>query len=131
VVLARVGPGSTMQVNLAGDAVFGAAFAALTQLQTDLNSGVPVQGSTISQIADALQTLLQARATAGARASRLEDAKTSQQAQQTSYESLLSQLEDTDMPSAITEMTKRQTTYQASLAVSAKVMQTSLIDYLR
>ena len=35
------------------------------------------------------------------------------------------------MPSAITEMTKRQTTYQASLAVSAKVMQTSLIDYLR
>ena len=131
VVLARVGPGSTMQVNLAGDAVFGAAFAALAQLQTDLNSGVPVQGSTISQIGDALQTLLQARATAGARASRLEDAKTSQQAQQTSYESLLSQLEDTDMPSAITEMTKRQTTYQASLAVSAKVMQTSLIDYLR
>jgi flagellin-like hook-associated protein FlgL len=35
------------------------------------------------------------------------------------------------MPAAITEMTKRQTTYQATLAVTAKVMQTSLIDYLR
>jgi flagellar hook-associated protein 3 FlgL len=131
VVLARVGQGSTMQVNLAGDAVFGSAFAALAQLQADLNSGQPVQGSTITQIAAGLQSLLQARATVGARANRLDDAKTSQQAQQASYQSLLSQLEDTDMPSAITEMTKRQTTYQASLAVSAKVMQTSLIDYLR
>lgn len=35
------------------------------------------------------------------------------------------------MPSAITELTKRQTTYQATLAVTAKVMQTSLLDYLR
>ncbi len=131
VVVARVGPGSTLQVNLAGDAVFQPALTALTQLQTDLNSGQPVQGSTITQISDALQTLLQARATVGARANRLDDAKTSQQALQTSYQSLLSQLEDTDMLSAITEMTKRQTTYQASLAVSAKVMQTSLIDYLR
>jgi flagellar hook-associated protein 3 FlgL len=131
VVLARVGPGSTMQVNLAGDAVFGPALDALKQLQADLNSGQAVQSSTITQITDALQTLTQARATAGARANRLDDAKSSQQALQISYQSLLSQLEDTDMPSAITEMTKRQTTYQASLAVSAKVMQTSLIDYLR
>lgn len=131
VVLARVGQGSTMQVNLAGDAVFGSALAALAQLQADLNSGQPVQGSTITQIAAGLQSLLQARATVGARANRLDDAKTSQQAQQVSYQCLLSQLEDTDMLSAITEMTKRQTTYQASLAVSAKVMQTSLIDYLR
>jgi flagellin-like hook-associated protein FlgL len=35
------------------------------------------------------------------------------------------------MPSAITELTQRQTTYQASLAITAKVMQSNLIDYLR
>jgi flagellar hook-associated protein 3 FlgL len=131
VVIARVGSASTMQVNMAGDAVFGTALAALTQLQADLNGGQTVQPATLTQISQALDTLVQARATVGARANRLDDAKTSQQALITSSQALLSQLEDTDMPSAITEMTKRQTTYQATLAVTAKVMQTSLIDYLR
>jgi flagellar hook-associated protein 3 FlgL len=131
VVLARVGPSSTLQVNLPGDAVFQAAIDALTQLQADLNSGQPVQQSTIAQISGALQTMTQAQATVGARANRLDDARTAQQALVTSNQAMLSQLEDTDMPSAITELTKRQTTYQATLAVTAKVMQTSLIDYLR
>lgn len=131
VVIARVGPSSTMQVNLPGDTVFGSAIAALTQLQADLNSGQPVQQTTLGLIANGLQSTLQARATMGARANRLDDAKTSLAALVTSNQAMLSQLEDTDMPSAITEMTKRQTTYQATLAVTAKVMQTSLIDYLR
>jgi flagellar hook-associated protein 3 FlgL len=131
VMIARVGQASTMQINLAGDAVFQPALDALTQLQADLNSGKPVQQTTIGQISTALQTLTQARATVGARENRLNDAKTSQQALVTSNTALLSQLEDTDMPSAITELTKRQTTYQASLAVTAKVMQTNLLDYLR
>jgi flagellar hook-associated protein 3 FlgL len=131
VVIARVGSASTMQINMAGDAVFKPALDALTQLQADLNSGQPVQQTTIGQIQTALSALTQARATVGARANRLDDAKSSQQALSTSNQSLLSQLEDTDMPSAITELTKRQTTYQASRAVAAKVMQTSLIDYLR
>ena len=131
VMVARVGPASTMQVNLSGDAVFQPAIDALTQLQADLNGGQTVQGSTITQINNAVSTTTQARATIGARANRLDDAKTSQQSVITSNQALLSQLEDVDMPSAITELTKRQTTYQASLAITAKVMQTNLIDYLR
>jgi flagellar hook-associated protein 3 FlgL len=131
VVIARVGSASTMQVNMAGDAVFQAAMDALTKLQADINGGQPVQQSTIGQIQAALSALTQARATVGARANRLDDAKTSQQALITSNQALLSQLEDTDMPSAITELTKRQTSYQATLAVTAKVMQTNLLDYLR
>jgi flagellar hook-associated protein 3 FlgL len=131
VVVARVGQSSTMQINLSGDAVFQPALDALKQLQTDLNSGQPVQQTTIGQISSALQTMVQARAMVGARENRLDDAKTSQQALVTTNQALLSQLVDTDMPSAITELTQRQTTYQASLAVTAKVMQTTLIDYLR
>jgi flagellar hook-associated protein 3 FlgL len=131
VVIARVGSASTMQVNMAGDAVFQPAIDALTQLQADLNSGQLVQQGTIGKIQAALTTMTQARATVGARANRLDEARTSQQALITSNEAMLSQLEDTDMPSAITELTKRQTTYQATLAVTAKVMQTNLLDYLR
>ena len=131
VSIARIGPAATMQVSMAGDAVFQPAIAALTQLQADLNSGQPVQSSTITQISDALQTLSQAQATVGARENRLTDAKTSLQDLTTSNQAMLSQLEDADMPSAITELTQAQTTYQASLAVTAKVMQMSLIDYLK
>ena len=131
VVIARVGTASTMQVNLSGDAVFQPAIDAMTQLQTDLKGGQAVQGTTISQLSAAVSTITQARATIGARANRLDDAKTSQQSIITSNKALLSQLEDTDMASAITELTARQTTYQASLAVTAKVMQTNLIDYLK
>ena len=131
VVIARIGQASTMQVNMDGDSIFQPAIDALTQLQADLNGGQTVQGSTITQINDALQTILQARATAGARANRLDSAKSSQQDITTSNQALLSQLEDANMPSAITELTQRQTTYQASLMVTAKVMQTSLMDYLR
>jgi flagellar hook-associated protein 3 FlgL len=131
VMIARVGQASTMQINISGDAVFQPALTALAQLQADLSSGQIVQQSTLGQITTALQSMTQARATIGARANRLDDAKSSQQNLITSNQALLSQLEDVDMPSAITEMTKRQTTYQATLAVTAKVMQTSLIDYLR
>ena len=131
VVVARIGPASTMQLSVAGDAVFQPAIDALTQLRNDLQSGAPVQPATITAIQGSLDNLLSFRAQVGARANRLEQAKTSQATLVTSNQALLSQLEDADMPSVITELTKRQTTYQATLAVTAKVMQTSLIDYLR
>ena len=130
-IIARVGPNSTMQINLAGDAVFQPAIDALTQLSTDLKSGGLVQQSTLGQIASALQTVTAAQANVGARTNRLDQAKASQESLVASSTILKSQLEDIDMTSAITELTKRQTTYQATLAVTAKVMQTSLIDYLR
>ncbi len=131
VSIARIGPAATMQVSMAGDAVFGPAMAALTQLQADLNSGQPVQHRPSPRSRTPSRRLSQAQATVGARENRLTDAKTSQQDLITSNQAMLSQLEDANMPSAITELTQAQTTYQASLAVTAKVMQTSLIDYLR
>ena len=131
VVIARVGPSSTMQISLAGKAVFQPAIDALTQLQTDLNSGQAVQASTITQISGALQSLSQAQATVGARENRMTDAKSTQQNLITSNQALLSGLQDVNMPAAITALTQAQTTYQASLAVTAKVMQTTLIDYLK
>jgi flagellar hook-associated protein 3 FlgL len=131
VVIARIGQASTMQVSVAGDEVFQPAIDALSQLKSDLFSGNAVQPGTITQIQGALDNLLSYRSQVGARANRLDDSKASLSSLVISNQALLSQLEDADMPSVITELTKRQTTYQATLAVTAKVMQTSLIDYLR
>jgi flagellar hook-associated protein 3 FlgL len=131
VTQARVGAASIMEISVAGDRVFQPAIDALTQLNNELAAGQPVQGTTITQIGAALQTVLETRASIGARANRLEQAKSSQESVKTTNQGLLSNLEDSDMASVITELTKRQTTYQATLAVTAKVIQTSLIDYLR
>lgn len=131
VILARIGSGSTVQVNQPGDEVFQPAFDALARLQSDLSSGNAVQQSTISALQGALQTIVTARAQAGARANRLDQAKASQTDLVNSGTSLLSQLEDVDMATAITDLTQRQTTYQATLQVNAKILQTSLLDYLR
>ena len=132
VALARIGPGATVQTSVAGNSAFQAAFDALTQLKADVDAGgAVVQAGTISKIQGALDGILTTRAQVGARANRLEQAKASQGSLVTSNQGLLSQLEDVDMASAITELSRRQTTYQATLAVTAKVMQTSLIDYLR
>ncbi len=131
VSLARIGPASTMQISMSGDSIFKPAVDALAQLQADLNGGQGVQQSTIGKVAAALDTVLQSQATVGARENRLNDAKTTQQALVTTNQALLSQLVDANMPAAITELTQRQTTYQATLAVTAKISQMSLIDYLR
>ena len=131
VSVARVGPASTLQINVAGDSVFQPAIDALTRLRDDLQSGNPVAPATITAIQAAMDNMLATRAQIGARANRLDQARSSQASLMTSNQALLSQLEDVDMASAITELTKRQTTYQATLAVTAKVIQTSLIDYLR
>ena len=45
--------------------------------------------------------------------------------------SQLSDVEDVDLPKAIMEMQLQQTSYQAALAATAKVIQPSLIDFLR
>jgi flagellar hook-associated protein 3 FlgL len=43
----------------------------------------------------------------------------------------LSDVEDIDLPQTITDMQLQQTAYQAALAAGAKVVQSSLIDFLR
>jgi flagellar hook-associated protein 3 FlgL len=57
-----------------------------------------------------------------------------QQAAQNRVQDLQSQLsdvEDIDLPKTITELSLQQTAYQAALAATAKVIQPSLVDFLR
>jgi flagellar hook-associated protein 3 FlgL len=43
----------------------------------------------------------------------------------------LSEVEDIDLPKTITELQLQQTAYQAALAATARVVQPSLVDFLR
>jgi flagellar hook-associated protein 3 FlgL len=44
---------------------------------------------------------------------------------------MLSNTEDIDLTQAITDLTAQQSAFQASLASASKIIQPSLLDYLR
>ncbi|MFC7528102.1 flagellin [Actinoplanes sp. GCM10030250] len=67
----------------------------------------------------------------GARYNRVTQMKQSAEDRLMSVSSQLSDIEDVDLPKAIMELQFQQTSYQAALAATAKVIQPSLIDFLR
>jgi flagellar hook-associated protein 3 FlgL len=129
-IMARIAPGSQVQVNIPGDVAFGPAFDALNKLYAETSAGTQVSGATLSAVDAGQQGILDARATIGARQNRLDAASQVLDDAVLASKTLQSKLEDVDIASAISELSTRQATYQASLAVNAKILQTSLIDYL-
>ncbi|MGW4945221.1 flagellin N-terminal helical domain-containing protein [Actinoplanes sp. NPDC004185] len=67
----------------------------------------------------------------GSRYNRITQMKESAQDRLLSVTSQLSDIEDIDLPKTIMDMQLQQTSYQAALAATAKVIQPSLIDFLR
>lgn len=75
--------------------------------------------------------LLNQRAKAGARAMRLETTAVRLQDSELGYTSLLSNVEDADMTKLITDLATLENNYQASLMASAKIIQPSLLNFLK
>jgi flagellar hook-associated protein 3 FlgL len=67
----------------------------------------------------------------GARAARLERAQQINSDQAIALSSRLAQTEDIDLPETIMKLQMQQVGYQAALAATAKVLQPSLLDFLR
>jgi flagellar hook-associated protein 3 FlgL len=74
--------------------------------------------------------LLTSRATMGGRTNRLELQLSRLSSNEVSYTELLSQNEDTDMAEVIMLLQMQENVYQASLAVGARIIQPTLVDYL-
>jgi len=130
-IVARIGPGTQIGINVTADTIFGPALAALAQLHADLTGGSPVAGSTLTLLDTGMGALLDGRATLGARQNRLEAVSGSLDQLQLAATKQLSDLVDVDMTQAITELGQRQAAYQAALEVNARILQPSLLDHLR
>ena len=126
-------PGATIQINTLGSAVFPASFSALINLRDRLNAGdaKAVSSFSLPEIDAAMDTVMSARATNGARVNRLDQAKDRQELLQVNLQDLLSKAQDTDMADAISKFSIQETLYKASLEASVKAIQPSLLDYLR
>jgi len=136
-VLTRtVGANSKVRVSATGPEAFGSGdtqlFSVLKNLSDAVRSGDgAAMRDSLTKLDSASNTLKTTLSEVGARYNRVEQMKQSAQDRLLTVTSQLSDVEDVDLPKTIMEMQLQQTSYQAALAASAKVIQPSLIDFLR
>jgi len=126
--------GMALQVNIEGRALFmnGGIFEALAMTR-DALAETPTENinDALGALEDALDNALDARATVGARQNRLQMAERRYEEEQTTLTELRSKLGDVDMAEAIMNFNVREHVYQAALGAAARVMQPTLLDFLR
>ncbi len=130
-LIARIGPGSQVAVNVSGDVVFGPALAALAQLHGELVGGNAVSAGTIALLDAGQNAVLTGRSVLGARQNRLEVTAGALDELLLASQARLSELVDVDLTEAITELGQREAVYRAAIEVNARVLQVSLIDRLQ
>lgn len=134
--LVTIGEGVTVDVNVTADQIFGKAedegnlFKTLSDLAAGLRSGDDNNVS-LETIDTSIDRLLGAAAEVGARSNRVEAIENRIQDTMIDLEARLSKIEDIDYAEAIIKLKSEESVYQASLASSAKIIQPSLMDFLR
>ncbi|WP_248703363.1 flagellar hook-associated protein FlgL [Curtobacterium sp. MWU13-2055] len=130
----RIGDGTTVRVDTAGADVFGtgasSVFGVLDSIVSDLQNGVNVNAR-INDVDGALGAVRGAQADAGVRHATALAAQDSLKTAAVSLENRRAGIEDVDLAKAVLDLQVQQTNYQAALAVTAKVLQPTLMDYLR
>ena len=90
-----------------------------------------ISGNDLQGVTDAINNLLKLRSQVGAKQNRMESAQGRNEEENYNMTELLSKTEDIDITQKTMEYATAQTVYMASLQTSAKVIQPTLMDYLR
>lgn len=137
-VLAEVDDGVTLPVNISGTDIFGPpasltyAFDVLINLRDNLNAN---NGNAVRLAPTELDVVLDratvASTVVGARLNRLNLLEPQMVEAATNLADTLSRIEDLDMAKASIEFQQQQTAYEAALSAGARVIQQTLVDFLR
>ncbi len=145
-VYRTVGTDASVQVNVVGTDVFGSGnsslFKVLDDIATHLENGTDADIAALTNasggVAGDLDRLDSARLTmqnrlseVGARYHRVETMQLRAQDDLITLKSNLSHTEDADLPATFVALSVQNTAYQAALAATSKVIQPSLVDFLR
>ncbi|WP_336776616.1 flagellar hook-associated protein FlgL [Paenibacillus sp. MMO-58] len=140
----ELSPGMTMDINMTGNDVFGAPVTDESDTTSDnlfqlMHRAYDMLGSgdqeglkgLLGQIDTRMSTMLTARAQIGARVNRVEIVQGRLSDVDINLQQMQQKVEDVDMAQAITNITTLENVYQASLSAGAKIIQPSLVDFLR
>ena len=132
----QIADGRSMQMNVPGSQIFlggsGNVMQSLQQLATALNSGdTSAIGTATTAVGTALTYVSQQREFYGSAAQELNSNTSFLQQEQVNLQSQETSLVGADMAKAATDLSQAATAHDAALAALAKVIPTSLLDYLR
>ncbi len=111
----------------------GTVFDMVKQLRDSLyrNDVEDIGTRALGGIDLALDNILKYRAQIGAKENRLQMVKKTLIQEKTDFEEVLSKSEDVDITEAITKLKMLELAHQAALGVSARIIQPTLLDFLR
>ncbi len=124
-----------IDINVNGDELFLSdlnIFEVLRELKVALETNdSDAISDQLGPLDDALDQILKARANVGTKLNRLEATENHWADFKLNITQMLSDTEDADMIKTVTDLASQEAAYQASLAASARIIQPSLIDFLR
>lgn len=137
----EIGIGDEMNINVLGSELLGGSGAVgtapkavedLDALISALNSSdTPAIGSSITNMQNDIDNFLMIRSDIGARTNRLDLTKNRLSADETTFTKLMSLNEDADMAEVIMKLKNEENVYNASLAGGARIIQPTLVDFLK
>ncbi|HEV2575601.1 MAG TPA: flagellin [Acidobacteriaceae bacterium] len=132
---ATIGSNLQVNVNIPGDQIFtnpsGNVLGSLQQLVSALNSGTASDiGAAVAGVNSAITNVSQQRVVYAGAANQINSQESYLSQETVSLTAQQQSLTGIDMATAITNMTQAQTAHSAVLAAAAKVLPTSLLDYL-
>lgn len=135
-VTRSVADGVKVRVDIPGTDVVGPnganLFDDLTALQAALQTGDKAAIQTgIAAVNARQKAISNAQAAVGAAYNRVDAAERKGADALVTLKTALSEVEDTDLPKAMVDLQMHEVAYQAALASTARVMQPSLVDFLR
>lgn len=130
----RLNENVKMNINLTGDEIFQDEITALDGLYNDLNSGADgetIGNNNLTNMDNAINNFTQRRSEVGGKLKRIENLKNRLEANEIHLNQLKSRNEDADLAEVITNLKMEENVYRASLASGARIMQQSLVDFIR
>lgn len=128
----EVGPGVTVAVAIHGDDAILPSLQALDRLSAALRADDSEEiNAALGEVNSALDELLRWRAEVGSRMNRMEVARERLSEDRENVTSLLSDKQDVDIAETIMKLKLEENVYRSALAVGARILQPTLMDYLR
>ncbi|KGP91403.1 flagellar hook protein FlgL [Pontibacillus chungwhensis BH030062] len=127
----EVSKATKLNVNVDGNEVFGKdLFSDIDQFVSNLNPGKDL-GDSITAMDDNINNVVNTRADLGARMNRVELVEDRLSSQEIMATRILSDNEDAELEKVITKLKTQESIHRAALSVGARIIQPTLMDFLR
>lgn len=130
-----IAPGTTVDINVSGTSVFGApgnsVFDVLANASNALRTNPAALGAQLDALDAAMGQISSQQAVVGATYNRVQSAQADMAAGAIDRKSQLSQVQDIDLADMAIQVSSADAAYQAALQTTAKIRQTSLLDFVR